>query len=119
MEGEKIMFLMLMCLVAEKKLVTSFRLVKSFIDGRSTYLPYLCDSMLEEHGLFHLSIQQLRDCIVSGNGNSSVSSAIPGKCKNDDDYDSLASLKKSGKSNAMINLGTSIQKHGASLVAIA
>ena len=46
-----------------------------------------------KHDLVQLSMQQLLECIGSGNGGTGVPSVIGGKRKSDED-DSLASSKK-------------------------
>ena len=89
---------------------------RNFVDGRSTYLLYLWD-MLCEHDLFQSSMQQLKEGIGSGNGNTKVPSVIHGKRKNDDD-DSLGSSSKKSN-NVMTQLGASITKHADSMLAVA
>jgi len=94
----------------------SLELRRNFVDGRSTYLLYLWD-MLCEHDLFQSSMQQLKEGIGSGNGNTEVPSVIHGKRKNDDD-DSLGSSSKKSN-NVMTQLGASITKHADSMLAVA
>jgi hypothetical protein len=73
--------------------------------------------MLCEHDLFQSSMQQLKEGIGSGNGNTEVPSVIHGTRKNDDD-DSLGSSSKKSN-NVMTQLGASITKHADSMLAVA
>jgi hypothetical protein len=94
---------------------------KYFTNGKSVYLLYLWE-MLEKHDLLGSSIQRLSASVCASNGNCAVPLIIGGKHSVDDNFSvgfgSNGSSKK-GKKNGIVDLSTSIDKHGESLLKVA
>jgi hypothetical protein len=94
---------------------------KSFTNGKNCYLLYLWE-MLEKHDLLGSSIQRLNSSVCASNGNSDVPLIIGGKHSADEElsvgFNSKGSSKK-GKKNDIVDLTSSIDKHGESLLKVA
>ena len=87
---------------------------KYFTNCKGVYLLYLFE-MLEKLDLLGSSTQCLNSSTCASNGNSAIPLQIGGKHKADDevsiDFSSKGSSKE-GKKNDIVNLTTSIEKHG-------